>query len=181
MVRLNPAYSSLIIVTIPLASTTTIHSPAPASTSSRVRTRARVESSSRDIFSISVTSWKTDTAPISSPSRNIGARFAMTVRAPTGWGRPVSASPVRRTFTNPEFGTMERRLFPRAFPFSTPRRRAAASLKTKIAPSRSMAITPLAIASRTRPRIASLSPSKRASTFALFPHCTTIRACAPRL
>ena len=180
-VPLNLAYSSLIIVTIPFASTTIIHSPAPASTSSSVRTSVRVESSSRDIFSISVTSWKTDTAPISSPSRKMGARSAMTARAPIGWGRPVSGAPVRRTFTKPEFGTMSRRRFPRAFPFSTPSSRAAASLKRKIVPSRSMAITPLAIESMTRFRIASPSPRKRASTFALSPHFTTIPACAARL
>ncbi len=114
-----------------------------------------------DIFSISVTSWKTDTAPISSPSRKMGALSAMTDRAPICWGRPVSASPVRRTFTNPEFGTMERRLFPRAFPFSTPSRRAAASLNTRIVPSRSMAITPLVIESRSRSRNAMSCPGIR--------------------
>src|SRR5512139_4035229 len=173
VVPLNSAYPSLIIVTIPFASTTTIHSPAPASTSSSVRTRARVEPSSRDILSISVMSWKIDTAPKRMPPRKIGDRLAMTVRAPIGCGRPVSGSPVRRTFTSPEFGTMERSGFPTASPFSTPRRRAAASLNTRIVPSRSMAITPLAIESRARSRNVPWYRRKVAPCASRMPHFTS--------
>src|SRR5512147_1275914 len=128
---------------MPEASTTSIHSPAPASTSSRVWTRILVESSSREIFSISVMSWKMETAPMRAPSRKMGERFVITVRDPIDCGRPDSAAPVRRTLTRPELGTMDRRLFPSAFSFGTPRIRAEASLKTMMFASRSIASTPL--------------------------------------